>query len=240
MNKAAKILTSLLILSVLMACNKDDPSDPIKVPSDRYSDSEGRGVKTIFPNSEYANIITVDTVNPEGTIRARSSTALGELVVIAIGQEEEGHLNTPSTAGVEGDYTFQGNYKVINKINGKKQVVNELKELSFIQTSKEPISFEKVNFEEADVYFLTPQYTGGHGLSAYAFVVNKDNGEAAPLKFVNHGATTDTLNYAMEHFPFNKNGYLIVTPGTSAGTSEAKAETVQYRLDVVNQYFIAD
>lgn len=252
-NKTATVLSSMLLFCVLMACGNenqttDSPNTPnssteATTPSNEESSttgSEGPELKTQFPNTEFASVITLDSVNEEGTVRAQSNTEIGELVVVSSGKEEAGHLNTPSTAGVEGDLTFQGNYTVLNKFDGKEQNVTELKEITFIQQSDEPVSFDKVSFKEADVYFLTPQYTSGHGLDAYGIAINRSNGETVPLKFVKNGTTTETLNYAIGQFPVNENDTLKVIPGTSTGTSEANAETTTYKLDLVNQYFIAE
>lgn len=61
-----------------------------------------------------------------------------------------------------------------------------------------------------------------------------------PLKFVNNAKTTDTIYYSIDQLPVNENNALKVIPGTSAGTSEANAVTTSYKLDLVNQYFIAE
>lgn len=251
-NKLATVLSSLLLLSVLVACgtgkqtdseslNKPDSSTETNITSNNTSETEGSSkIKTQFPDSEFSSVITIDSINEEGTLRAQMSTEKGELIVLSSGKEEVGHLNAPSVAGAEGDLTFQGNYTVINKIDGKEQKVTELKELTFIQKSDNPVTFDIVNFKDADVYFLTPQYTSGHGLDAYAIAVNKSDGEATSLKFVKHGSTTDTLNYAMDQLPVNENEFLKVTPGTSAGTTEAKSKITTYKLDLINEYFIAE
>ncbi|WP_164514992.1 hypothetical protein [Paenibacillus lentus] len=174
-------------------------------------------------------------MNKDGTLRAQTNTDFGELIVVANGKEEVGHLNAPSVAGLEGDLTFQGNYTVINIIDGRKQEVTELKEITFIQQSDRPANFDKVSFKD----FLTPQYTSGHGLDAYAIAVNKSNGEAIALKFMKNSATTDTLNHTNDQL-VNENGYLKVVPGISAGTSEENADITLYNLDLTKKYFIAE
>lgn len=252
-NKTAAMVSSLLLLNVLMSCsnvnetNSDSlntisnsditNSSTIDQPTESTLDSNKSRLETQFPNSEYVNVITLDSLNEIGTVRAQVDTNIGELIVVSNGEEEAGHINTSNIAGVEGDLTFQGNYTVINKVDGKEQKVTEWKEVTFIQKTDEPIPFQKVSFKDAVVYFLTPQYAAGHGLSAYAIAVNNSNGEATSLRFVKKGSTTETINYDMDQLPLNKDGVLEVKPGTSAGTPEEDSKATSYQLDLVNKYF---
>lgn len=240
------MLLSFFLLTLLLGCENDNRANYENLnTSNSYIDSnipikESSKFKTQFLNTEFSNIITLDSVNKDGTLRAQTNTDFGELIVVANGKEEVGHLNAPSVAGLEGDLTFQGNYTVINIIDGKKHEVMELKEITFIQQSDRVVNFDKVSFNDADVYFLTPQYTSGHGLNAYAIAVNKSNGEAISLKFIKNDTTTDTLNYANDQLPVNENEFLKVVPGISAGTSEENADITFYKLDLTNKYFIVE
>lgn len=185
--------------------------------------------------------IVIDAVNEDKSIRAEQQTEKGTLLMIAKGREELGHLVVSSTMGQEGDQTFQSNYSIIYRQGDQDKVLMELPNYLFFRPSSKKISFEKLSFKEAEVYILTPQYQTGHGVEGYIFAIDKQNEDVLPLEIVKKDQVSKTLLYSeAEPLPSVENNILVVHPPVGAGTQEADAKDIFYKLDLNNKRFVAE
>ncbi len=161
--------------------------------------------------------------------------------MISNGIEERGHLLVSSTMGQEGDHTFQSNYSIVHRQGNKDKVLLELPAYLFIRPSDKTLSFEKASFKDADVYYLTPQYTSGFGVEGYIFAIDKQSGEAFPLDVIKKDHASRTILYSeAEALPSVENEQLVVHPPVRAGTPEEDAKTIYYNLDLSNKQLIAE
>lgn len=181
----------------------------------------------------------VDSLNEKGTIRARSAAGQGELLMIASGPEERGHLNVPSNDGLEGDQTYQADYSIVYREGKQDQVLLKLPAFLFVQPSDRVLEFAAVSFKGAEVYLLAPQYKSGHGLVAYAFAMDKGSGEVFPLSFKQGEYVHDTLVYSeIQPAPANQNEQLAVHSPEGAGT-DPELKPQMYELDLDKRQFVA-
>ena len=175
------------------------------------------------------------------SVRAETQIDSGTLLMVSNGIEERGHLLASSSMGEEGDQTFQSNYSIVYRQGNEDTVLVELPGYLFIQPSEDVLSFEKVSFKDADVYYLAPQYRTGFGVEGYIFAVDKQSGEAFPLEVVKKGVVSKTILYSEgEALPNVENDRLVVHPPVRAGTSEEDAKAVHYALDLNNKQLIAE
>lgn len=247
MNRTVYSVTVILLsLSLLAACSQQQKPASHPVINKNISESkeimsaapiaQKEEIHSLFPEEAPARII--DKINNTSSIRAKLQTEQGMLLVKSKGPEEIGHLDAPSTYGVEGDLTFQSNYSLVYQQDEKEHVVKELPALTFIQPTDEPVGFHKIPFKAVDVYLLTPQYKGPHGYSFYAVGILKKNGNVIPLTFVDQNGKSDSYNYHSPKFmPYNQQERLVIKPGVSAGSDVI--ENVSFRLDVQKGEFIA-
>lgn len=115
-------------------------------------------IASTYPKTDLTNVMTIDSVHEDPSIRAEQKTDQGTLLMIANGKEERGHINVSSTQGQEGDLTFQSNYSIVYKYDGQDKVLLDLPAYLFVRPSDQNITFEKVGFKDAEVFVLTPQY----------------------------------------------------------------------------------
>ncbi|WP_143804410.1 hypothetical protein [Paenibacillus sp. FSL R7-0337] len=80
------------------------------------------GLTSQFPPEGLAGSVIIDSVNAEGTVRARTSAGPGELLMIASGPEERGHLNVSSNDGLEGEQTYQADYSIVYRTGDQDEV----------------------------------------------------------------------------------------------------------------------
>lgn len=198
-------------------------------------------IASVFPKSDYDESIIIDSVSDNQAIRAEQQTDRGTLLLISNGKEERGHLNISSTAGQEGDQTFQSNYSIIYRQEDQDKVLLELPAFLFIQPTDKILTFKKLSFKDADVYLLTPQYTTGHGLEAYVFAIDKQSGNAFPLEIVlKNKFAAKILVYSEVEAPSIENDVLVVHPAVGAGTSEENSKDVFYKLDLSKRQLVAE
>ncbi|MFD1773957.1 hypothetical protein ACFSF2_08600 [Paenibacillus rhizophilus] len=161
--------------------------------------------------------------------------------MISNGKEERGHLLVSSVMGQEGDQTFQSNYSIVYRQGEHDKVLLELPAYLFVQPSDKKLSFKKVNFKDADVYILAPQYQTGHGLEGYVFAIDKQSGDVFSLEIIKKGHVSKTLVYSeSEPFPYIQNEQLVVHPPIGAGTPEEDTKDVFYKLDLINKLLVAE
>ncbi len=192
-----------------------------------------------FPLEGLAGSVIIDSVNPEETIRARSAAGSGELLMISSSTEERGHLAVSSNDGLEGEQTYQADYSIVYRSGDQDQVLLKLPAFLFVQPTDRVLEFAAVPFEKAEVYLLAPQYKSGHGLVAYAFAMDKENGEVFPLTFIQGGIEHDTLVYSeIQPPPANQNEQLAVHLPEGAGGDPEPGPQL-YELDLEKRQFIA-
>ncbi|ULO04769.1 hypothetical protein H1230_16550 [Paenibacillus sp. 19GGS1-52] len=197
-------------------------------------------IPSVFPKSDIAESINIDFVNEDQAIRAEQQTDKGTLLLISNGKEERGHLNVSSTLGQEGDQTFQSNYSIVYRQGDQDKVLLELTDYLFVQPSDKILTFKKVGFKDAGVYLLTPQYQTGHGLEGYVFAIDKQSGNAFPLKILTKNKfVAITLVYSEAEAPYIENDVLVVPPPVGAGTSEGDAKDLYYQLDLNKKQLVA-
>lgn len=249
------LTSSVLLLSLLVACNNQPnaetaTSDNITnketvTPSSNSSNKEHNlsgELSSVFPSDLLSESISIDSVNNDSSVvRAETQTDKGTLLMISNGIEERGHLLVSSTMGQEGDQTFQSNYSIVYRQGNKDKVLLELPAYLIIRPSDKILSFEKASFKDADVYYLTPQYTSGFGVEGYIFAIDKQSGEAFPLEVIKKDHVSRTILYSeAEALPSVENEQLVVHPPVRAGTPEEDAKTIYYNLDLSNKQLIAE
>ncbi|MHA7578992.1 hypothetical protein ACX12E_01230 [Paenibacillus vandeheii] len=247
------LASSVLLFSLLVACNNQEDNGttaPVNNTnqettnkSNNLSTSEQNSgdITSIFSKSDLTDSISIDSVNEDQAIRAEQKTDKGTLIMISNGKEERGHLKVSSTQGEEGDQTFQSNYSIIYRYDGQDRVLLELPAYLFVQPSDKKLTFEKVNFKDAEVYVLTPQYKTGHGLEGYVFAIVKQSGDAFPLEIVKEGQVSKTLLYSESEPKLSvENDALVVHPAIGAGTPEEDTKDLNYKLDLSKKQLIAE
>ncbi|MEK4519859.1 hypothetical protein NSS64_31745 [Paenibacillus sp. FSL H8-0122] len=197
------------------------------------------GLTSQFPPDGLAGSVIIDSVNAEGTVRARTSAGQGELLMISSSPEERGHLNVSSNDGLEGEQTYQADYSIVYRAEKQDQVLLKLPAFLFVRPTDQVLEFGQVSFKNAEVYLLAPQYKSGHGLVAYAFAMEKGSGEVFPLSFKQGEIIHDMLVYSeLPPFPANQNEQLVVhSPEGAGGEPELKSRV--YDLDLEKRQFIA-
>lgn len=228
-----QVASSVLAFSLLVACNHQQINSSTQ--------EQKPSVVSLFPKNDLMDSIVIDAVNEDKSIRAEQQTEKGTLLMIAKGREELGHLVVSSTMGQEGDQTFQSNYSIIYRQGDQDKVLMELPNYLFFRPSSKKISFEKLSFKEAEVYILTPQYQTGHGVEGYIFAIDKQNEDVFPLEIVKKDQVSKTLLYSeAEPLPSVENNILVVHPPVGAGTQEAEAKDIFYKLELHNKRFVAE
>ncbi|MED5020195.1 hypothetical protein P9847_23280 [Paenibacillus chibensis] len=141
----------------------------------------------------------------------------------------------------EGDQTFQSDYSIIYRQGNRDQPLLRLPDLIYIQPDDRLLTFRKVSFPEADVYFLTPQYQGAHGTESYVFGVDQASGKAFSLTFEDRGHVYHTLVYSsMEPLPTNELERLVVYQAVGPGGEPKETPRDVYRLDLDQKRFIKE
>ncbi|MBY9077012.1 hypothetical protein KIH86_20635 [Paenibacillus sp. HN-1] len=248
------MLFSLLSLNLLLACSSQPsgasyptasetsvPVTPSFSPeiTDTPTEINGDAVSK-FPKSILSDSISLDSVGSTSSIRAETDLEDGELLMISGDHEERGHLIVPSVLGAEGDETFQSNYQFVYRKGNDDKVLLELPAFLYVQPTDKILSFDKVSFKEADIFLLTPQYRTGHGLEAYLFAADKQNGNVFSLEIRKGNTISKTLLYSEQTSPFNQNEQLVVYPPIGAGTPEKDAKEIHYKLDLRDKQFIVE
>lgn len=244
----------ILSLSLLLGCSNQQASGtippaaevtPSALPASSATAAPAvtpaaiEGLTSQFPLEGLANSVVMDSANDKGTIRARTATGHGELLMISSSPEERGHLNVSSNYGLEGEQTYQADYSIVFREGKQDQVLLKLPAFLFVQPADHILNFEQISFEEADVYLLTPQYKSGHGLLGYAFAIDKRSGGAFPLSFAQDSIVQATLTYSeLQPLPANDNEQLTVHLPVGAG-GDPELEPRLYRLDMDKRQFIA-
>ncbi|MDR6726068.1 hypothetical protein J2W91_004574 [Paenibacillus amylolyticus] len=224
----------MIAVSILLSgCGTDSAEKTIDTATQNNKAEENQ-----TPNSPYTNVVKIDTNRETPTVRAQVDTDIGELYVVSEGKEAIGHVTTPSVMGKEGDFFYQGNYSVMIKHNEEEKPIKELKDIVFIQPSDQPISFEKISFDEMDVFLLTPEYTSSRGYNSYAFGIDKKSGEAFVITFKNAEKVQETINYEKESNPVNTNEKLVVTTRNTEGQGDTL--TTEYNFNQDSKQFDAE
>lgn len=83
------------------------------------------GLNSQFLPDGMAGSVIIDSVNAEGTVRARTAAGPGELLMISSSQEERGHLMSSSNYGLEGEQTYQADYSIVYREGEQDQVLLE-------------------------------------------------------------------------------------------------------------------
>lgn len=256
-NRIALFSASILLFGLLVACNNKEDHSEIE-PSTEASTTDNstnsstqnslaagsenhEQLTSQFPKSTLTASTDLDSVIDTPSVRAETVTKQGTLLMISKGREERGHLVVSSNFGVEGDKTFQSNYSIVYKQGKDDEILLELPAFMFAQPNDQKLSFEKVSFKDADVYFLSPQYKTGHGLEGYVFAVDNLSGEASALKIINKGQDFNTLVFSeTDPLPYIENDRLVVDPPIGAGTPEEETKEVHYKLDLANKQLAAE
>ncbi|WP_440116594.1 hypothetical protein [Paenibacillus sp. QZ-Y1] len=130
---------------------------------------------------------------------------------------------------------------MIYKHNDDIKEIKELQELVFIQSSDQPISFEKISFKGMDVFLLTPEYTASRGYNSYAFCIDKKSGEAFAITFKKAEEIQETINYEKSSIPVNENEKLIVTTRNTEGqNTNGDTLTTIYSFNKDSKQFVAE
>lgn len=106
------LTSSVLLFSLLVACNNQQNAgattsgnninqETIYNSSAPEQNSSG-DISSVFPKSELTDLIAIDSVNEDQSIRAEQQTDQGTLLMVSNGKEERGHLNVSSNAGARG------------------------------------------------------------------------------------------------------------------------------------------
>lgn len=231
----------ILCGTLLTACGNEQPSvsQDTPTPNTQSQGTNNKELTSQFPDNGYS--IKLDSIAENQTVRARVSTEHGELQVVSNGKEEIGHIEVPSVFGAEGDFTFRGNYNVIFKHDGSEKVIKELNDFIFVQKTDKTVSFEKISFDKVDIYLLTPEYTASRGYNSYAFGIDKENGDVFPLTFKTGNNDRETVNYAIDTFPHNEDGKLVVSTRNTEGENDEQAiEKIVYSLDISKKQFVSE
>lgn len=257
MSKFPLTMASMLLFGFLLACNQSDdlPDNALSTESSSTDDNPGEGMQqpssssqgtsvervSRFPKSFISGSVVLDAASDTRVVRAEIVTRQGTLLMISQGREERGHLAVPSNYGREGDLTFQADYSIVYRQAGKEDtLLLDLPAFLFVRPNDEKVPFEQVRFQDADVYFLAPQYKSGHGMEAYVFAIDRRSGEATALKVMQKGHAFGTLVYSeIEPSPHIENDRLVVHPSIGAGTPEEDTRDVLYRLDLANKRLVA-
>ncbi|MCC3373691.1 hypothetical protein [Cohnella sp. REN36] len=175
-----------------------------------------------------------DIGNHVAVLRAEGTSEAGKLQVVAPNGEKQETLGAASCVGQETDFEFQGSYQVVYAKEGENgTVIAELPDLTFIQPSADTVRMTKLSFADADVFLLVPQYADCHGLSFYAYAVDKKNGEAFPLTFrMADGTESETSYYPPGQQPAIRDGQLVLP--SSEGPGGETAEGPQDRIFDLN------
>lgn len=248
--KVSLVFASILLLGILVACNEKDhvETNPLIEGADKAANqntappsSENQGQLTSqFPKSTLTASTVLDSVKDTPSVRAETVTDQGTLLMISEGREELGHVVASSNYGLEGDRTFQSNYSIIFKQDNNEKKLLELPGFMYAQPDDNKLSFKKVSFKDADVYYLAPQYKTGHGLEGYFFAVDKHSGEASHLKIVNQGYTSNTLIYSeIQPFPHVENNKLLVSPPSGAG-GDTEIQEQRYQLNLEKKQLVLE
>ncbi|MEJ3719937.1 hypothetical protein WGM54_18265 [Paenibacillus polymyxa] len=246
MKQPGFVLNSIVAVStvsiLLSGCGTESSEKPIvKQETSSTVMNKSKELENQDPNSAYTNVIKIDTIQENPTVRARIETDSGELYVVSKGEEAIGHITTPSVLGSEGDFSYQGNYSVIYKHIGGIKEIKELKKLVFIQPSEQPISFKKVSFKAMDVFLLTPEYTASRGYNSYAFGIDKKSGEGFAITFKKAENVQETINYEKSSIPVNTNEKLVVTTRNTEGqNTESDTLTTKYIFHKNSKQFVAE
>ncbi|KZS47103.1 hypothetical protein ACXFAU_04920 [Paenibacillus glucanolyticus] len=230
----------ILCGTLLIACGNEQPSVS-QDTSNPNTQNQGNNneLKSQFPDNGYS--IKLDSITENHTVRAQVNTEHGELLVVSRGKEEIGHIEVPSVFGAEGDFTFRGDYDVVLKNDGSEKVIKELNDFIFVQKTDKPLSFEKISFDKVDIYLLTPEYTASRGYNSYAFGIDKENGKVFSLTFKTGNNERETVNYAIDTFPKNEDGMLVVsTRNTEEENAEQAIEKIVYSLDISKKQFVSE
>ncbi|WP_340026095.1 hypothetical protein MHI24_13500 [Paenibacillus sp. FSL K6-1096] len=203
--------------------------------------SAATAIVSQFPPDGLAGSVIIDSVNAEGTVRARTSAGPGEgeLLMISSSTEERGHLNVSSNYGLEGEQTYQADYSIVYRKGQQDQVLLKLPAFLFVQPADRVLEFTVIHFEQAEVFLLAPQYKSGHGLVAYAFAMDKKSGLVFPVSFKQGEIVHDTLVYSeLPPFPANEDEQLVVYAPVGAG-GDPEPGPQRYELDLDKRQFVA-
>jgi hypothetical protein len=143
--------------------------------------------------------------------------------------------------GNETDMRFEGDYQVVyEQGNGKQTVIASLPGMTFIQPSADTIQMTKMQFAEADVFLLIPQYADCHGLTLYAYAIAKNSGEAFPLSFqMADGTLSGTSYYPPGKLPAVHNGQLVLPSSEGPGGESGEVPKERnFMLDLSAKAFI--
>lgn len=78
-------------------------------------------------------------------------------------------------------------------------------------------------------------------MEGYIFAIDKQNEDVFPLEIVKKDQVSKTLLYSeAEPLPSVENNILVVHPPVGAGTQEAEAKDIFYKLDLNNKRFVAE
>ncbi|MBP1999976.1 hypothetical protein J2Z69_000995 [Paenibacillus shirakamiensis] len=245
-------LTLIISFSIMVACSNQPSSNHGKISNEQLqkkvessnnssNSNLSEGHASVFPKTGIEESILIDAVHDTPSIRAETQTEHGTLFMISKGREEEGHLLVSSTTGLEGSKTFQSTYSILFKQGEQEKVLLELPAYLYVQPTDKILTFKKIAFKEADLYFLTPQYQSGHGLEAFVFAIEKQTGKAFSILIKNNNQDIDRLIYseAKDIAPlYIKNNQLVVVRPLGAGGPPDKDG--HYKLDMVNKKLVAE
>lgn len=122
------------------------------------------------------------------TVRAEGKSEYGILSIVPVGAEIIEQLDAPSVYGKAGDYSIKGDYKVVFKDRrGGETVIAKMDALHIIQPQNAVMNIQKLNMDDADIFYFTPQYRGSNGIPVKFFGITKD-GDAFEFKVENNKA----------------------------------------------------
>jgi hypothetical protein len=170
----------------------------------------------------------------EGTLRASGRSALGRIRIVSIGKETVETLGAPSCLGNEVDYRIQGSYKVVlQKTNEKDKFIASLNETTIISPSMNPITMEKLQLGQVELFTFYPQYQDCHGIQMYLFGVDNQTGDAYPYSFLIDGKAYNSYSVKPGTTPVTDKDQLIIKVSTGPGGEVPENEYV-FKADLKN------
>jgi hypothetical protein len=144
------------------------------------------------------------------SLRAIGKSNSGEVLVISTENESIKQLGAPSSLGVETDYSFKGNYKIVFK--DLKGNVTDVASYNgqIIGKDKSPIRLDKLDFNDIEIFYFKPIPNISRPEAVYLFGVDK-NGKAFQLSFEYPDKITGNTTSSPNSLPQIKDNWLVIS-----------------------------
>lgn len=161
--------------------------------------------------------------------RAVGKSSMGTISIISIGTEFIEAFETTSCYSAKNDLSIEGEYRVLFKQNEKVIEIFKWDQLKLIQPNKNVIDLKKLDIGYGEVFLFIPQYKGCRAVPLYAFAVDKQTGEAFPLRFETEMGPSDRFFFTPTIEPVIKEGELVLQ--TDGGPGNEAKKQVQFSID---------